>query len=185
MKDNSIKNNNQAKKDEGTLSVPASGDTKQGGTKAQDDTKLQLERSASLPADNQPDAGIHKKTYKERFLEKWNAKDTLCSECNHILKVERGITKQNLKRLVWGPPNIQDWLTLIMLIGVLFMAYQYNDETAICRDTMNHIDETCTKYCISHEQTNEIQKNISEKYSLNQEIFGNLNFTDLNSTIET
>src|SRR3990167_5214738 len=49
-----VKTSGEAKKDEGTLSVPASGDTKQGGINYQDDTKLQLERSASLPADNQP-----------------------------------------------------------------------------------------------------------------------------------
>jgi hypothetical protein len=38
----------QIKKDVGTLSNPLSGDTNQRGTNTQDDTKLQLERSASL-----------------------------------------------------------------------------------------------------------------------------------------
>lgn len=44
--------NQQKQKDIGTLSNSVSGDTKQGGTKTQDDEKLQIERSASLPVDN-------------------------------------------------------------------------------------------------------------------------------------
>ena len=55
-----IEVNSQVKKDVGTLSNPLSGDTKQGGIKSQDDTKLQIERSASLPVDNQLD-NIHSK----------------------------------------------------------------------------------------------------------------------------
>lgn len=45
-------NYQQEQKDVGTLSNPLSGDTKQGGLNAQDDTKLQIERSASLLADS-------------------------------------------------------------------------------------------------------------------------------------
>jgi len=46
-------NNQQENKDDKTLSILSSGDTKQGGIKSQDDTKLQFdERSASLPVEN-------------------------------------------------------------------------------------------------------------------------------------
>jgi hypothetical protein len=44
----------QERKEGRTLSSPPSGVTKQGGIKSQDDIKLQIERSASLPVDNHP-----------------------------------------------------------------------------------------------------------------------------------
>jgi len=50
--------NSQEKKEDKTLSNLSSGDTKQGGINSQDDTKLQIERSASLPADTHPDDKI-------------------------------------------------------------------------------------------------------------------------------
>ena len=51
----SEQDNSQEKKEDKTLSNLSSGDTKQGGINSQDDTKLQFERRASLPADNHPD----------------------------------------------------------------------------------------------------------------------------------
>jgi hypothetical protein len=120
------------------------------------------EKGFSIPGEKSPD--IPKKSPKERFIEKWNSKDETCPSCNHITKINRGITKQNMKRLVWGPPNIQDWLTLVMLIGILLMAYRYNIETAQARDVINNIDSICLKYNIAEADVLAKNNELKEKW---------------------
>lgn len=172
MKDNI--DNQQQQKEEGTLSVPASGVTKP------TEESLQPERSGSEYVDTHVvDAGIHKKSPKELFLQKWNSTDKTCPTCHQITERTKGITKQNLKRLVWGPPNMQDWLTLFMMIGILMMAYLYHSETTECKAVIKNLDQICMDYEFSEKQTDLLNERLIESLNKTKEasIFGNLNIS--------
>ena len=81
-----------------------------------------------------------------KFKEQWLAEDKRCEHCNQVIEVARGLNKQNLKRLIFAKPTIQDWMMFFIIIMVLLMAWRYNVETAVCHETLTHIDEICTEY---------------------------------------
>ena len=68
------------------------------------------------------------------FKEKWLKEDKTCPHCNQITHRERGLTKQNIKRLLFTKPKIEDLIILFMIFMVLLLAWRYNVETKMCRD---------------------------------------------------
>jgi len=118
-------NHSPRKKDAETLSNLASGGTKQGGSNTQDDTKLQYERSASLPVDNHSDNNPTQKIKEiEKEIEKLNSLEkrkegqlvTLPSTYKYeLLKAKLSILKEweaedkrrikELKEKMWGHPK--------------------------------------------------------------------------------
>jgi 4-hydroxy-3-methylbut-2-enyl diphosphate reductase IspH len=64
----------------------------------------------------------------------WNAVDETCPTCQQVTKRVRGITKQNLKRLIkpkWDSTEIVFTIILLMLFLISFL---YKSETQQCRD---------------------------------------------------
>lgn len=58
---------------------------------------------------------------------------------------KRGL--HNIKNL-WGRwPNLYEWVILIILLLMMFIAYSYNNETAMCRDTLQRIPDIACKIC--------------------------------------
>ena len=47
--------------------------------------------------------------------QKWNEVDETCPTCNQVTKVNRGVTKQNIKKM-FRKPSLQDAIIFIMLI---------------------------------------------------------------------
>lgn len=84
----------------------------------------------------------------------WNARDEKCPHCNSIIKQAKGINKQNIKRLCWSRPTMQDWLIFIMLLLSLFLAWAYYTETAQYKFMYENPEEFCASYWnIMPEQT--------------------------------
>lgn len=82
----------------------------------------------------------------ERFNAKWNQTDELCPTCGTVLKYSKGLTKQNVKRLFSVSTKVSDWITLFIIIMVLFMAWAYGRDLQQCRDFTKNIDKVCLQY---------------------------------------
>ena len=77
----------------------------------------------------------------------WEKVDEVCPHCNQVTKRQRGITKQNMKRLFSFKITSNEVVTTIMLILVILLAYAYKTETQQCRDWIRPMFETGGKSC--------------------------------------
>jgi len=85
---------------------------------------------------------------QKNFKERWNSVDETCPQCGKVTKRARGLTKQNLKRLITPQWNMQEVIITFMLIMVLVLAYTYQSETKQCRDWINSMaGEDCESAC--------------------------------------
>jgi len=76
----------------------------------------------------------------------WNAVDEKCPVCNSITKQAIGINKQNLKRLFFTKPSLQDVITLFMIIAILLMTYSYFNEIKAYKEIIENPQELCLYY---------------------------------------
>jgi len=61
-----------------------------------------------------------------------------CPTCNQITTVKVGL--HNFDKLFrW--PSFQEWMILFMLCMLLIMAYFYNIETQVCRETIQDLSD--------------------------------------------
>ena len=91
-----------------------------------------------------------KKSVKEKFKAKWNQQDETCSSCGQVTRISKGLTKQNVKRLIGLKIKASDLLVLFMLIMMLFIAWAYYRDMQVSRDFMNNIDYNCMIWEKSH-----------------------------------
>ena len=77
------------------------------------------------------------------FKEDWLKTDEHCVACGNVTKVARGFNKQNLKRLVFAKPTIQDIITLFMIVMILFIAWRYNVEVAAAQAIVQDPTSIC------------------------------------------
>ena len=68
------------------------------------------------------------------FKDKWNAVDEKCPSCHQVTKRVRGISKQNLKRLVRVKGDVNEIVLTIILIMLFLISFLYKSETQQCRD---------------------------------------------------
>jgi len=87
---------------------------------------------------------------KSKFKEKWNSKDETCPSCGQVTRISKGLTKQNLMRLIGLKIKMSDFLTLLMLVLVFFLAYAYYNETKTCRDFLSNMGANCAAYEGAH-----------------------------------
>lgn len=73
----------------------------------------------------------------------WDAEDQRCPHCNQVTKLAKGMNKQNLKKLIFSKPTMQDWILLFVIVMVLLIAWRYNAETEQCRYVVSHIYDYC------------------------------------------
>lgn len=66
--------------------------------------------------------------------ENWEKVDEVCSQCGQITLRQRGITRQNIKRLFSFKMNYTEFLITFMLILILVMAYAYMSETKLSKE---------------------------------------------------
>jgi len=61
-----------------------------------------------------------------------------CPTCKQIITVDTGL--HNWKQLFrW--PSFQEWMIFFMLCMLLVMAYFYNVETQVCRETIKDLND--------------------------------------------
>jgi len=95
----------------------------------------------------------------------WNEIDERCPYCNSVIKQAKGINKQNLKKLCWTKPTMQDILILIMILFCLMLTWAYYNETSQYEFMYENPEEFCNSYWGSvpiHIEPYEIKLNISQ-----------------------
>lgn len=94
-----------------------------------------------------------KPSFKEKFRENWNKVDEKCPNCGAVTKITRGITRQNLKRLVKPRWSLNELIITFLIIGSLLLAWAYNSETKACREwitpMINGTESSCKFICNS------------------------------------
>lgn len=85
-----------------------------------------------------------------KFQENWNKVDEVCPHCNQITKRQKGMTKQNLKRLITPQFNMNEILITFMLIMVIVLAYVYLNETKQSRDWIIDMTGEDKQQCFSN-----------------------------------
>jgi len=83
----------------------------------------------------------------QKIFSKWNQEDEKCPQCNQITKKVRGITKQNLKRLVTPRWTINDVTILFLLFMFIIIAMLYKSETQECRNWLANLKENPYETC--------------------------------------
>lgn len=96
-----------------------------------------------------------------KIKENWNKADTKCPTCGNVTRKVTGMNKQNLKKLCWSKPTLQDIIIFIMLIGILILALSYNSEIIHYKKMVSNPEGFCIKY-------------------YNEIIYKNLVFSDIN-----
>ena len=79
------------------------------------------------------------------FKQKWNEVDEVCSTCGQVTKVNRGLTKQNFKKM-FGRPTIQDCIILLMIILAILGALAYQNEVEQYKEIIRNPGELCNVY---------------------------------------
>lgn len=86
---------------------------------------------------------------KNIFKENWLKTDEVCPCCNQVTKIVRGITKQNIRRLLIPQFNMNELIYTLILALILFSAYSYINETKICNDWIAPMIEDGGRNCLS------------------------------------
>ena len=76
----------------------------------------------------------------------WDAKDEICPYCGQVTKKAKGINKQNLKKLCFSKPSIQDIVIFIMLVLCLTLTWAYYNETSQYKKMYENPEEFCNSY---------------------------------------
>ena len=82
---------------------------------------------------------------RKKFKERWNEKDEVCPCCGQVVKVNRGLTKQNLKKL-FRKPTLNDSIIFIILVLALVGAFAYRNEINYYKNIINNPQELCSIY---------------------------------------
>ena len=98
------------------------------------------------------------------FEENWLKEDKVCEKCGQVTERQKGLTKQNLKRLLSVKFDINELIITFIIIMVLLSAYAYKLDTQTCR---NYVKQT-QAYFLSLNLSNE--KELSQNYSFNLSI---------------
>ena len=117
---------------------------------------------------------------KISFKENWLKVDEVCVCCNQIIKKQRGITRQNLKRLIRPKFTLDEIIITFMLIMVIALAFVYQSETKQCRDwitpmfkgDLDNCKAVCNMRC---EMTNAIRERNALNYTRLENITNELN----------
>ena len=86
------------------------------------------------------------------FKEKWEEEDILCPHCKQVTSQAKGITRQNIKRLLIPKFNMNELVFTIIILLMIILAVSYRNETAQSREwikSMTGYDKTqCESICV-------------------------------------
>jgi len=84
-------------------------------------------------------------------MKNWLKEDEKCPSCGAVTKKVRGITKQNLKKLLVPKWTWDELLITFLLIMLFALAFLYKYETSQCRDWLKPMAEDegirCLEVC--------------------------------------
>ncbi len=80
---------------------------------------------------------------RKTFKEKWNETNEVCSHCGNITKENRGLTKQNVKKL-FKKPNSTDIALFLIVLLTLAGAFMYISEVQSLREIIHNPNELCS-----------------------------------------
>jgi len=92
---------------------------------------------------------ISKEEAKKIFKENWNRTDKVCSQCGQVTERVKGITRQNIRRLLIPKFTLNEVIFTLILILIIFAGYSYMNETKICNDWITPMLEDNGKNCLS------------------------------------
>ena len=103
----------------------------------------------------------------------WLAVDERCPCCNAVTKEVKGLTKQNVKKLLIPKWNMTEVIITILLIMLILLSVLYKTETQQCRDWISPMyangGEDCYSICNAKCQLivdNPIKQNTELTYNL-------------------
>ena len=99
-----------------------------------------------------------------KFKTKWNEVDEHCPYCNNVTKDSTGLTRENIKKLIWGKPSFNDWMIFVIIVLTLFMAWAYQHDISSCQDVVNNLDSICLKYNVNMKVTELANEKLEEQY---------------------
>ncbi|MCK9370031.1 hypothetical protein M0R04_09020 [Candidatus Dojkabacteria bacterium] len=102
------------------------------------------------------DKEVKEEPKKSKFKDKWNTEDETCPHCGQVTKISKGLTRQNVKRLIGLKLRMSDFIVLFMLILILFITWAYYHDTKSCRDFLKDIDYNCMAWAASHNTINQL-----------------------------
>lgn len=79
---------------------------------------------------------------------KWLMTDETCPVCGQVTKKVRGITKQNLKRLIIPKWNMTEATITLLLIALIVLGLSYGSETAASRDWLDKMSKGSLNDCL-------------------------------------
>jgi hypothetical protein len=106
-----------------------------------------LNRSIGDKPAGTPDKPIKQTIKRNVFKENWLKVDETCPGCGQITKRQRGMTKQNLMRMVKPKFDANEILITAMLVLVLLLALAYNSETKQCREWLTSMAGDSVEEC--------------------------------------
>jgi len=85
--------------------------------------------------DNQPDVDTQVPGQQPlQKKSKWLETDKTCPHCGQVTERARGITRQNLKRLIVPKWDMNEFTITLLLIMIIVLALIYKVETDTCRN---------------------------------------------------
>jgi len=82
----------------------------------------------------------------QKIFRKWNEIDKTCSCCGQVTEKVRGITKQNIKRMVRLKPSSLEWTLIIFFLLFILIMLLYRYETAQCKEVIKDFKKLCIEY---------------------------------------
>jgi len=86
----------------------------------------------------------------QKYFPHWNEVDEHCPTCNAITKQQRGVSKQNMRRLITPKWDATEMLILFMIIMILVLAWAYAKETEQCRTWISDMRGTSKMECFAN-----------------------------------
>ncbi len=90
-----------------------------------------------------------KEEAKKILKENWNRVDKVCSQCGQVTERVKGITRQNIRRLLIPKFTLNEIIFTLILVLIIFAGYSYMNETKICNDWITPMLEDNGKNCLS------------------------------------
>ena len=109
---------------------------------------------------------------------------------NEITNVSNSVNNDNTRGLhnwknLFKKPTFNDWFTLFIIIMIVFMAWAYQHDTQVCRDSVAIIQDNACKLCTGREMMmNNTGEHLLPTPILNNSIFDNGDPT-MNQSAET
>lgn len=97
----------------------------------------------------------------------------ICAHCGSEYEVERGLHNWNK---LFRKPTLDDFISLFIIVMVIFAGWAYQHDTKVCRETLNNLDKICFDYMSSQSFVDKVKNATDSRYTehikeLNSSVF--------------